>query len=177
MLAHVGDIDKSLVEHENETVFLNEVRTGHGDEAVFLNEEKVFPKRTTDGVWYLDTGASSHMTGTKEAFTVLDESVQGTVKFGDGSLVSTRGRGSVLFKCQNGEHRVLIEVYYIPDLRSNIISLGQMDEVGCKVLIENGELHIYDRARKLLTRVSCSKNRLYTVSLNLTAPSVHVGQA
>jgi hypothetical protein len=110
------------------------------------------------------------MTGTKEAFTVLDESVHGTVKFGDGSLVIIRGRGSVLFKCQNGEHRVLTEVYYIPDLRSNIISLGQMDEAGCKVLIKNSELHIFDRPRKLVTCVSRSKNRLYIVSLNLTAP-------
>jgi hypothetical protein len=170
MLAHARDIDNTLVEHVEETVFLNKAHAGHGDEAVFLNEEKVFPKQRTNGVWYLDTGASSHMTGTKEVFTVLDESVHGTVKFGDGSLVSIRGRGSVLFKCQNGEHRVLTEVYYIPELRSNIISLGQMDEAGCKVLIENGELHIYDRARKLLTRVSRSKNRLYTVGLNLTVP-------
>jgi hypothetical protein len=45
-----------------------------------------------------------------------------------------------------------------------------MDEAGCKVLIENSELHIFDRTRKLLTRVSRSKNWLYTVSLNLTAP-------
>ena len=76
------------MEHGDETVFLNEVRAGHDDEAVFLNEEKVFPKRTTGGVWYLDTGASSHMTGTKEAFTVLDASVHGTVKFGDGDRKS-----------------------------------------------------------------------------------------
>ena len=35
--------------------------------------------------WHLDSGASNHMTGSKEAFSELDDDVIGTVKFGDGS--------------------------------------------------------------------------------------------
>jgi len=38
--------------------------------------------------WYLDFGASNHMTGSKEAFSELDDDVTGTVKFGDGSRVA-----------------------------------------------------------------------------------------
>ena len=38
--------------------------------------------------WYLDFGASNHMTGSKEAFSELDGSMTGTVKFGDGSRVA-----------------------------------------------------------------------------------------
>lgn len=37
-------------------------------EALFLNEEKVIP----NCVWYLDNGASSHITSDKNAFTMLD---------------------------------------------------------------------------------------------------------
>ena len=40
--------------------------------------------------WYLDSGASNHMTGSKEAFSELDGNVTGTVKFGDGSRVVSR---------------------------------------------------------------------------------------
>jgi hypothetical protein len=32
-------------------------------QAVFLNEEKVIPVPSPEGLWYFDTGASSHMTG------------------------------------------------------------------------------------------------------------------
>ena len=37
--------------------------------------------------WYLDSGASNHMTGSKAAFFELDGNVTGMVKFGDGSRV------------------------------------------------------------------------------------------
>ena len=39
-------------------------------------------------LWYLDSGASNHMTSSKVAFSELDDNVTGTVKFGDGSRVA-----------------------------------------------------------------------------------------
>ena len=49
--------------------------------------------------WYLDSGASNHMTGSKVAFSELNDDVTGTVKFGDGSRVVIRGRGTIIFRC------------------------------------------------------------------------------
>ena len=72
-------------------------------QVVFLNEEKVVPKDVGDGSWYADTGASSHMTGRKELFPTLDETVRGTVRFGDGSVVEICGKGTVLFECLTGK--------------------------------------------------------------------------
>ena len=61
---------------------------------MFLTEEKVFPelhiagaRLVTGGNWYLDNGASNHMTGDREKFQELDEAVTGKVRFGDGSTV------------------------------------------------------------------------------------------
>lgn len=55
--------------------------------------------------WYL--GASNHMTGDKSAFSELDVGVIGCVKFGDGSKVNIRGHDTIVFRCQNREHRAL----------------------------------------------------------------------
>ena len=60
-----------------------------------------------------ESGASNHMMGSKEALSELDGDVTGMMKFGDGSRVATRGRGTIIFRCQNGEHRALTDVYYI----------------------------------------------------------------
>jgi hypothetical protein len=45
--------------------------------------------------WYLDTGASSHMTGSAKSLSKLNRAVQGTVRFGDGSVVPIEGHGIV----------------------------------------------------------------------------------
>ena len=54
------------------------------------------------------------MTGSKAVFSELDDDVTGMVKFGDGSRVVIRGRDTIIFRCQNGEHHALTDVYYIP---------------------------------------------------------------
>lgn len=57
---------------------------------MLLNEEKVYPRfdeRTDENMWYLDNGASNHMTGNRKVFAELDEKVTGQVRFGDGSNV------------------------------------------------------------------------------------------
>jgi hypothetical protein len=43
------------------------------------------------------------MTGEHHMFASLDETVYGTVKFGDGSLVAIKGCGTVVFRSQSGE--------------------------------------------------------------------------
>ena len=60
----------------------------------------------------------------------------GLVKFGDGSTVNIKGKGTVSFRCKNGEEKFLRDVYFIPTLRNNIISLGQMSENNNKVILE-----------------------------------------
>ena len=72
--------------------------------------------------WYLDSGATHHMTGRRE-FSDLDVDVGGSVRFGDSSTVEIKGVGSVILTAKSGEHRMLTGVYYIPALRNSIISL------------------------------------------------------
>ncbi|KAF8783882.1 hypothetical protein HU200_000329 [Digitaria exilis] len=120
--------------------------------------------------WYLDSGASNHMTGNREAFSELNTGIVGTVKFGGNSVVDICGRGTILFQCKTGEHHALIDVYFIPKLLSNIVSIGQLDECRCQVLIEGGVLRIRDRERRLLAKVERTKNRLYILELRVARP-------
>ena len=100
------------------------------------------------------------MTGFKAPFSELDDDVTGTVKFGDGSRVAIQGHDAIIFRCQNGEHHALTDVYYILQLHSSIISIGQLDEHGSEVLIKDGVLRIRDREQRLLAKVKRSLNRL-----------------
>jgi hypothetical protein len=110
------------------------------------------------------------MTGCEAKFAELHKSVKGSVKFGDGSLVKIEGRRSVLFTAETGEHRVLTEVYHIPILKSNIISLGQLEENGCKYAADAGVMTVWDREHKVLARVKRTRNRLYLLRIDQATP-------
>ena len=118
-----------------------------------------------ENTWYLDNGASNHMTGHREKFEKLNKTVKGEVKFGDGSLIKIEGNGSIRIACKNGETRVLHGVYCIPTLKSNIISLGQLSEEGNRVVINEDHMWIYDSRGRLLMQVKRSVNRLYKIHI------------
>ena len=67
--------------------------------------------------------------------------------------------------CKNGETRKLHGVYYIPTLRSNIISLGQLSEEGNRVVLNGESLWVYDSCGRLLMHVKRSANRLYKIHI------------
>ncbi|KAG6590403.1 hypothetical protein SDJN03_15826, partial [Cucurbita argyrosperma subsp. sororia] len=87
-------------------------------------------RRSLTKVNVTDTRASNHMSGERRVFRELDTSVVGKVRSGDNSVIDICGRGIVLFKCKTDEHMILLQVYYAPKLKNNIISLRQLDESG-----------------------------------------------
>jgi len=148
-------------------------------QVVHLNEKKVYPTdRDEDkNVCVLDMGASNHMTGRREALTSLDTFVRGTVRFGDGSLVEIEGIRSVMLQTKKDGHKVLTEVYFIPKLKSNIMSLGQLEEGGYKIVIEEGFCNVFDVECSLLVRAPRVKNCLYLLKMQLAAPVCLVAMA
>ncbi|GJY84693.1 ribonuclease H-like domain, reverse transcriptase, RNA-dependent DNA polymerase [Tanacetum coccineum] len=52
-------------------------------------------------------GASNHMTGVREHFKELDEKVSGKVRFGDGSYIEIKGKGSILIECDDEKQRII----------------------------------------------------------------------
>ncbi|XP_024013158.1 uncharacterized protein LOC112087473 [Eutrema salsugineum] len=143
-------------------------------EVVYLNERNVKPncfETSSDGdhIWYLDNGASNHMTGDRTYFKRLDETITGKVRFGDDSRIDIKGKGAILFITKNGEKKILADVYYIPGLKSNIISLGQAIESGCDVRMKEDHLTLHDCDGRLLVKAHRSRNRFYKVRMEVEA--------
>ncbi|XP_013654467.2 uncharacterized protein LOC111214380 [Brassica napus] len=131
-LQEAQEVEKDDTQNADE-LMLNEI--------VYLNEDKVVPSKfdthdEKENMWYLDNGASNHMSGDRRYFTKINESITGKVKFGDDSRIDIKGKGSIEFTDINGEPRIMCYVYYIPDLKSNIISLGQATEAGCDIRLK-----------------------------------------
>ncbi|WVZ66256.1 hypothetical protein U9M48_015503 [Paspalum notatum var. saurae] len=141
-----------------------------------LEEKEVFIQLDDEGVretkqWVLDTGATNHMSGSRVAFAELDTDVCGTVRFGDNSVTRVEGCGTVLFICKNGEHQVLSNVYHIPCLTANIVSVGQLNEAGHEILInKEGVMKVKDPCGRLLAHVPRKANRLFVLNITIAQP-------
>jgi hypothetical protein len=112
---------------------IDEIQSPSDHRPLRIIEEKVFIQLDAeanhdDSLWYLDSGATNHMSGCRRAFVDIDTSIRGSVKFGDGSKVTIEGSGTMLFEGKTGKHLPLTGVYFIPMLTTNIISLGQFDK-------------------------------------------------
>ncbi|TXG53483.1 hypothetical protein EZV62_022652 [Acer yangbiense] len=81
-----------------------------------------------NNVWYLDSSASNRMCGRKEYFVNLKEETGGSISLGDGSKLQVAGRGQIQIYQKDGHVRYISDVYYIPSMKSNILSLGQLLE-------------------------------------------------
>jgi hypothetical protein len=118
----------------------------------------------------LASGVTNHTTGMCNVFSGIDFRVHGMIHFGNGSMASMEGCGTILVKCKNGGHKALTGVYYIPHLAVNIISLGQLEPVAYKIVLHGGFLKPWDWAGTLAANVKRASNRLYILYLNVDGP-------
>jgi hypothetical protein len=131
---------------------------------VEIHEEK----ERDAGTWVLDTRAMNHMSGCQAAFMKIDTAVLGIVRFNDDSVAQIEGCVTVMFMCKNGESRSFEEVYFIPRLTTNIMSVSQLDEIGYKIDIDTSVMKIRERGGVLLVKVKWEANCLYLLQLKFT---------
>ena len=78
-------------------------------------------------------------------FSNLDESVKFEVTLGTDSKVSVLGKGRVDILTNKGEKKYIIDVYFIPGLKHNLISFGQLMQKRYNVFFKNDVHTILDK--------------------------------
>ncbi|CAJ2635927.1 unnamed protein product [Trifolium pratense] len=113
--------------------------------------------------WYLDSGCSNHMIGHQDWFIDFDDSYRDSVKLGDDSRMAVMGKGSVRLKINNLVH-VITNVYFVPGLKTNLISIGQLQQKRVTVIFKDDVCKIYHEEKGLLFSTAMSSNRMYVIS-------------
>ncbi|KAK8913818.1 hypothetical protein KSP39_PZI024059 [Platanthera zijinensis] len=144
-----------------------------GKESTFMHE-KVNEDRgdmflTSDGnescindVWYIDSGCSNHMSGNRELFKSLDESIQKEVRTGDDKRLQVKGSGVVSVKTKKGT-KTIPDVYFVSGLKHNLISVGQLLKRGHDVHFKKDACEIRDRDRILVGKVDMTPNKMFPI--------------
>ncbi|GJT62323.1 zinc finger, CCHC-type containing protein [Tanacetum coccineum] len=131
--------EANLTQKDDEPALLLYVRHEVNEE-VFLNEKHLTPKlknlneeSNTSKVWYLDNGASNHMTGDRDKFSDIDRSVQGTWRYDTdkwGTFMGSRQEWKIAHEVDD-----FSRVMWVYMLKSKDEALGMFQKF-C-VLVEN----------------------------------------
>ena len=82
------------------------------------------------------------MTPNESWFVELKKLNGGVVLLGNNQSCSVTGIGTVRLKLHDGIERTLQNVRLVPGLKRNLISLGMLDQMGCKIKLENEVLKV-----------------------------------
>lgn len=104
--------------------------------------------------------------GKKELFTDLDESVRSKVKFVDDSSILVMGKGKIFIKLKNGDHKYISDVFYVPGMKSILLTIGQLLEKGYAMSIQNKQLSILDKRGTLILKTPLTINRMFRIDIS-----------
>ena len=71
-------------------------------------------------------------------FSYLNERFHSTVIFGDCSTVKVMGKDDIEIRTKNGFEETISNVLYVPNLKSNLLSVSQLQEKGYVITIQKG---------------------------------------
>ena len=151
-------------------------RSRINDRANFLEEneshESIFyachsAKEENVDIWFLDSGCTNHMTGNCELFYHIDTSYETKVRMGNGSIVQAKGKGSIAVQTKMGL-KFIRDVLLVPDLKQNLLSVGQLVQNGYAVHFEDGGCKIFDRRNKnqIIARIQMEKSRSFPLRIS-----------
>jgi hypothetical protein len=120
-------------------------------------------RTTTPDTWYIDSGASRHMTTVREHLTDLTQCGDVEVVLGDDWEVKVAGCGTVSFRRESLPPMTLTEVLYVPGLKKNLVSVSTIEEKGYEVLFRDGQVLLFPRGSSITSAkvIGTRHERLY----------------
>ena len=154
---------------------IDEKSTGKIDRELSLMSNQLASASTT-GIWYIDSGASSHMTGIRQYFLDLTETrLDLKVVPGDDSPVKVVGRGTVSFERDHGKSMKLRDVLYVHGLKKNLVSVSTIEDRGFWLVFRYGHVLIHPKGSNItsIVQIGVQSGKLYRLSFQLHHALAH----
>ncbi|XP_050890748.1 uncharacterized protein LOC127096185 [Lathyrus oleraceus] len=110
-----------------------------------------------DNIWFIDSGCSNHMCGDSSLFCDLEKGFNEVVRLGNYASMNVVGKESVQLTVKGVNHLVR-DVYYVPGLKNNLLSVGQLQERGLAVLMRSNMCRIYHHTKGLIFKTTMDAN-------------------
>jgi hypothetical protein len=122
-----------------------------------------------NNVWYVDFGASNHMTSHGKWFKdTRDFKTPRFVKIGDDTTHPITQIGKVPLSMQDGQTKYLKYVFPIPTITKKLVSIGQMVEQGLHVTFNPNGCFVEDMKNQGKLIAKRERNgRMFTLDVNM----------
>lgn len=126
--------------------------------------------------WYIDSGASQHMTPHLAYFIDLRSSTPAEyVCLGDDTKHHIEGQGTIRLDLMPSQHVEIPDVLYVPGLTKNLVSVRKIDQSGCFICFGGGTCVIELGEGALLATGHLQSDDLY--HLDLQSAQAHAVQS
>lgn len=93
-------------------------------------------------------------------FSDFDEKFIDSMRLGNNSHMVVNGKGNMRLEI-NGVISIILRVFYVSDLKNNLLSLGQLQDNGLSILFQQGQCKIYHFDKCLIMKTNMSTNRMF----------------
>ena len=121
--------------------------------------------KTEHDTWYLDTGATHHLTYRKDwlnFYQILSNPL--SVTFGDNGRKTAIGKGSIQLRLSDNHEITVPNVYYVPGLAKHLLSVGQATVDGLIIQFCKEKAILFFKNGNTSTQLVCPKEKhLYPI--------------
>ena len=126
-------------------------------------------KLMDDHCWIVDSGATDHMSRSGKHLDQV-KSIKENVRVADDTVITTQGVGSLECSGHDGQELVMKQVWHVPGLGRNLLSVASIDKAGHIVQFGNGQVEIKKKDGSVLARGNLNRDSgLYVMKLDPTS--------
>ena len=115
--------------------------------------------------WWLDSGATVHVCNNREMFKIFNDLKEPEeVLMGNDAAAKVLGKGSVELNFTSGQKLTLVNVFYVPELRKNLVSASLLCKKGFKVVLESDNVIVSKNG--VFVGKGYSSNGMFKLSIN-----------
>jgi hypothetical protein len=106
------------------------------------------------------------MTSHREWLINFNSSSKTKIKFADNRTIPAEGVGDVLITGKKGNQALITGVLYVPAMKTNLLSMGQLLEKGFIMHLEDRQMEVFDAKHNTILRAPLSQNRTFQVKIS-----------
>ncbi|XP_073219733.1 uncharacterized protein [Cicer arietinum] len=95
----------------------------------------------------------------------IDTSRRSKIRFAYDRTLEAKGAGDMVIKRRNGKTIMIENVLFVPEMKSNLLNIGQLIQKGFKMIMKNDALEMYDGQKKMILKAPLSKNRTFVINI------------